>query len=94
MRIIKNSETELIYTPITNKRLIRNIEKDMYISVQHRTIHVINHIYRYTVYMENDQLYGSIVTLFDRTLENRRQSFEIDMERNIKHSLSSILDTI
>lgn len=94
MRVIKNSDSELIFTPITNKRLIRNVEKDMYISIQHRTIHVINHIYRYTVYMENDQLYYSIINLFDRTLEDRRQSFEIDMERNIKHSLSSILDTI
>jgi hypothetical protein len=94
MRIVKNEKSELIFTPISNKRLIRNEEKDMYISIQHRTIHVINHIYRYTVYMESDILYYSIIDLFDNTLEGRRHEAEIEMDRNIKHSLSSILDTI
>ena len=94
MRVIKNTESELIFTPVTNKRLIRNDKKDVYISIQHRTIHVINHVYRYTVYMENDQLYFSIINLFDKTLEDSRHKFEVEMERNIKHSLSSILDTI
>ena len=92
--LIPSKESNLQYAPISNKRYIKNDKKDMFIIIQDRTIRLINHVYSYNVYIENDKVYGEMLHIFDSELERRRLQLEDEIRSNIKHSLKSILDKV
>jgi len=92
--LISNQNSKLTIAPVSNKRYIKNDEKDMFIVINDRTISLINHVYSYNVYIENNKLYYDITQLFDNELEKRRVELEDEIKSNIKHSLKSILDKV
>lgn len=92
--LIPYPASKLQYAPLSNKRYIKNDDKDMFIVINDRIIHLINHVYSYNVYIENDKLYNEILSLFDSELERRRLLLEDEIKSNIKHSLKSILDKV
>ena len=80
-------------TPITNKRYIRNEKQDIFVILENYSVKVINHVYSYTIFLE-DKSWNSIVALFDNEVEERRLVFEKEITANIRHSLQNILKTI
>ena len=90
-RLIEDPRSKLTYAPISNKRFIKNEEKNMFIVIEQHTINLINHVYSYSVYLSNPSDYRSITDSFDKVLENTRQSLEDEIRSNIQHSLTSIL---
>ena len=93
-KLIQYSSSKLTIAPLSNKRYIKNDSNDMFIVIQDRTISLINHVYSYNVYIENDKLYYEILTHFDSELEKRRIELEDEIRSNIKHSLKSILEKV
>ena len=93
-KLIKYSSSKLTIAPLSNKRYIKNDNNDMFIVIQDRTISLINHVYSYNVYIENDKLYNDVLNHFDNELENRRIELENEIRSNIKHSLKSILEKV
>ena len=93
-KLIQYSSSKLTIAPLSNKRYIKNDSNDMFIVIQDRTISLINHVYSYNVYIENDKLYNEILTHFDSELEKRRIELEDEIRSNIKHSLKSILEKV
>jgi hypothetical protein len=93
-KLIQCSPSKLTIAPLSNKRYIKNDDNDMFIVIQDRTISLINHVYSYNVFIENDKLYNEVLTHFDNELEKRRLELEDEIRSNIKHSLKSILEKI
>lgn len=93
-KLVLNPNSNLTYAPKSTKRFIRNQTYNMFIVIQDRTIHLINHVYSYSVYIENTELYSNLLESFDTELEFRRQSLENEIRNNIQHSLKNIYDRI
>ena len=92
-KLIAKEETILLLTPISNKRYIRNEELQIFVILESYSVKVINHVYSYTVFLE-DKSWHSIVSLFDNEVEKRREEFENEITSNIKHSLQNIIKTL
>lgn len=93
-KLIPKSTSKLTIAPLSNKKYIKNDEQDMFIVIHERTISLINHVYSYNVYIENDKLFNEVINFFDKELEDRRMILEDEIRSNIKHSLKSILDKV
>jgi flagellar biosynthesis/type III secretory pathway protein FliH len=57
------------------------------------SVKVINHVYSYTVFLEETE-WNNIINTFDNEVEKRREDFEKEIVSNIKHSLQNILQNI
>lgn len=93
-KLIPKETSKLNYAPKSYKRFIKNDEYDMFIVIANRTIHLINHVYSYSVYIENSELYDDLLESFDSELEKRRDELEKEITNNIQHSLINILGKI
>jgi hypothetical protein len=93
-KLIPSESSKLTIAPLSNKRYIRNDDKDMFIVIQDGTISLINHVYSYNVFIEHNKLYEEVLSIFDSELENRRLLLEEEIRSNIKHSLKSILEKV
>ena len=58
------------------------------------TIHLINHVYSYSVYLQETSKFMELTKIFDKVLEDRREILEHEIRKNIQHSLSNILDKL
>jgi hypothetical protein len=92
-KLIYKEDTILLYTPISNKRYIRNEKHQIFVILEGHSVKVINHVYSYTVFLEQNTWKG-IIGVFDNELEKRREDFEKEITSNIKHSLQNILQHI
>ena len=93
-KIIETPDTFLYYTPISNKILIKNDSKEIYVLIQSRNVTIINHAYSYSIFIENDELYGSIMSLLNDTLEKEREGLEKEIKKKIQHSLMTISERL
>jgi hypothetical protein len=93
-KLITNPTSELTISPISHKRIIKNEEKNMYVVMEGYTIHLINHVYSYSVYLQETSKFIELTQIFDKVLEDRREVLESEIRKNIKHSLSNILDKL
>lgn len=93
-KLIQNSNSNLTLAPKSLKRFIKNDEFEMFIVIENRIINIINHVYSYSVYIENTELYSELIENFDNSLEDRRNYLENEIRNNIQHSLQDILSKI
>ena len=93
-KLINNPLSELTFSPISHKRIIKNEEKNMYIVMESYTIHLINHVYSYSVYLQDISKFNSLTQKFDKILEDKRQVLESEIRKNIQHSLRNILEKL
>ena len=93
-KMILHPYSKLNYSPISSKRIIKNETLNMYIVMESYTVHVINHVYSYSVYFQETEKYQSLTEIFDSTLEKRREEIELEIRNNIQHSLKKILDRL
>jgi hypothetical protein len=87
-----NPESHLFIAPISNKRYIKNDEKNMFIISEGPNLTIINHVYSYSVYIENPQLFSDFIDIFNKTMEEKRNQIETEIKKNIQHSLKNILE--
>jgi hypothetical protein len=92
-KLIDLEDTILLLTPLSDKRYIRNEEHEIFVILEGYNVKVINHVYSYTVYLEQDS-WRNIISIFDNEVERRRLTFEKEITSNIKHSLQNILQKI
>ena len=93
-KLINDPESKLTYAPISNKRFIKNEEKNMFVVIENYTINFINHVYSYSVYLSKTTDYNGIISNFDKVLESERQQLEDEIKNNIQHSLKTILEKL
>lgn len=93
-KLIHLQDSKLTTAPLSSKRYIKNDEYKMFIVIENRMVTLINHIYSYNVYFENDEYYREIVELIDNQVEKKRLELEEEIQSNIKHSLKNILNNL
>ena len=93
-KIIKLDDTLLYFTPLSEKRIIKNDNKEIYVVIHQRNITIINHVYSYSIYIESDELYNSVIDIFNETLEKKREVIELEIKSNIQHSLKTISEKL
>lgn len=93
-KLIQNPTSELSFSPLTTKRIIKNENLRMYIVMESNTIHLINHVYSYSIYLQDISKFHSLVESFDKILEEKREVLELEIRKNIQNSLMSILDKL
>jgi hypothetical protein len=93
-KLIKLPNTQLYIAPISNKKYIKNDDKNMFVVIESRNITLINHVYSYSVYIENDKLYEDLLDVFNLTMEEKRIELETEIKNNIQHSLKNILENL
>lgn len=92
-KLISKEDTILLLTPISNKRYIRNEELQIFVILEGHSVKVINHVYSYTVFLDQKP-WDNVILTFDTEVEKRRKNFEKEITSNIKHSLQNILKNI
>lgn len=92
LKVLDYEDTDLVFAPVSNKRFIINEQKGMAITIENRVVHIINHVYSYSIYMENNECYSKVLRKFDEISEKKKIELEDKLTNNIKHSLTKILE--
>jgi hypothetical protein len=93
-KMIQHPLSKLSFSPLSAKRIIKNESLSMYIVLESYTVHVVNHVYSYSVYFQDTTRFISLNNLFDQTMEKQREEIEVEIRSNIQHSLKKILDKL
>ncbi len=93
-KLIENESSVLTLAPLSQKRFIKNDELRMFIMIENRVINIVNHIYSYTLVIEDIDAYKEIISEFDNKLDTIRISLETEFRTNIQNSLKNILESI
>ena len=93
-KMIQHPMSKLSFSPLSAKRIIKNESLNMYIVLETYTVHVVNHVYSYSVYFQDSSSFIGLNNLFDQTLEKQREEIEVEIRSNIQHSLKKILDKL
>jgi hypothetical protein len=91
IKVISYPDTILMFTPTTELRYIKNDRKQIYITIDGRVINLINHVYSYNVFLENNEMFIKVRSSFDEEVEKRRKSLDEEIKSNIRYSLNTIL---
>lgn len=91
--LIKRADSELLISPLSGKRFIKNLDSQIYFIIQDGMVDIINHTYSYNVKITL-KAYQRIIKAFDTEVENRRQEMEDEIRSNVKHSLKTIFQTL
>lgn len=91
--LIKRADSELLISPLSGKRFIKNSHSQIYFIIQDGMVDIINHTYSYNVKITL-KAYQRLVKAFDMEVETRRQEMEDEIRSNVKHSLKSIFKTL
>jgi hypothetical protein len=92
-KMLENKETVLLVAPISSKRFMKNEKHGICVVFSGRTVEVVNHVYNYTVHLD-EKTWDLMIEDFNYELESRRIQFESEISKNIKYSLKTILKSI
>jgi len=93
-KLILNPESKLTLAPISMKRFIKYEPTDMFIIIETHAISLINHVYSYNIYIQDTNQYNELISMFDKTLEDKRQQMEDEIRGNIQQSFKNILNRL
>lgn len=93
-KLIISTESDLYLAPLSHKRIIVNEPKKIYVLIESRNITIINHVYSYNVYIENDELYNTLIDMFNSISEKKKEMIEKQIRNNIEHSLKKISESL
>ena len=92
-KLLAQKDTTLLIAPISSKRYMKNERHGIYVVFHGRSIEVVNHVYNYTVQVD-EKTWNMMIDDFNYELEERRIEFEGEISKNIKYSLKTILKSI
>jgi hypothetical protein len=92
-KLLKQNDTELIFAPVSEKKIIINDRLGIVVTLQHQQAFVTNHVYHYSILME-PRTWERVNYLFGNEIEKRRKSYETVIHSQINCSLTDILKKI
>lgn len=93
-KLLTMPSSKLTYAPLSNKRFLVNDEKSIYVIISDNVIDITNHDYSFSAYIQETSTYHKIIKKFDSILETDRVKIEEEIQKNIKHSLQIILNSL
>jgi hypothetical protein len=92
-KLIKQKDTILFISPISNKRYLKNIKLKIFMVIESHNVSIINHVYGYDISI-NTYSYNKIINLFDIRIDNDICLLESQYNNNIKYSLNDLNNKI
>lgn len=89
-KLILNSDTDMLISPISGRYYLKNANKDILIVMSASNISIINHIFGYDVSIPS-HLHDKLKEIFEEEVENRRCNMEEEYRKNVRHSLKQVL---
>ena len=93
LKVIKHPTTKFMIAPMSNKRYIENKELDIFITMDSNRVDLTNHVYHYSVKLNNRD-WERVTQIFDLETEKRRLNYEDIVNSQIKNSLHNVLERI
>ena len=75
MNLIDDESSELLMTPITNKRYIKNESKNLFVTIDSVNVNIVNDHCAYSVFL-NESLHTKLVDKFNEKIELKRSMME------------------
>lgn len=96
IKVLHDNNSELIYAPNSsprksNKRIIKN--GDIFVTVERNTLTVINGIYHYEVFID-DELFDYVVSKFNTRMESKSKKFQTEIKDKVTSRLEEIYKDI
>lgn len=92
-KLIGNPTTELIVSPLSSKKYIKNDDSKIFVILQGKVVQIINHTYSYSI-LTDDKTWEKIIELFNQEQERRCLKLESEVDVNIKRSLKNISNNL
>jgi hypothetical protein len=92
-KLINHPDSTFLIAPLSEKRYIKNEKLGIFILLNGLRLNITNHIYNYDIDI-CEGLFDKLSSIFDEKVEKIRLKFEIEMQGQIQHSLSKILDKV
>ena len=92
-KLINHPDSKFLIAPLSEKRYIKNEKLGIFILLNGLRLNITNHIYNYDIDI-CEGLFDKLSSIFDEKVEKIRLEFEIEMQGQIQHSLSKILDKV
>ena len=94
-KLLRDDNCELYLHPNFEKRYIKSDFLNVYVTIceNPNEINFINHQYAYNIKL-GERTYKNIKNEFDKTTEKRRADMEADFNKNIKHSLRIMSESL
>lgn len=89
-KLILNSDTDMLISPISGKYYLKNVNKNILIVMSVSNISIINHIFGYDVSIPS-HLHDKLKEIFEEEVENRRWDMEEEYRKNVRHSLKQVI---
>jgi hypothetical protein len=93
LKVIQHPDTKFMIAPMSNKRYLENKEIDIFITMDYGRIDLTNHVYHYSVKLNNRD-WERITKIFDTETEKRRLKYEDTINSQIKNSLHNVLEKV
>lgn len=90
-KLIYSDETSLMLAPISSTRFLKNDEKEISVVIHNRTITIVNKIYTYSTFIDNDKEYYNLINSFNRKMEKNTLQMESVIQTAVTNSLKSIM---
>lgn len=92
-KLVKESESELLTSPLSGQYYIRSEDKSMLIVLGNGQISIVNHVYGYNVPL-SQKCERSLTDVFLAEVEFRRNQMEQEYRNNVQHSLQAIIKNL
>ena len=76
MNLIDDESSELLMTPITNKRYIKNESKNLFVTIDSVNVNIVNDHCAYSVFL-NESLHTKLVDKFNEKIDARQDQQRI-----------------
>jgi len=92
-KLLKESESELLTSPLSGQYYIRSEDKSMLIVLGHSQLSIVNHVYGYNVPLSL-KCERMLTDTFLDEVESRRNQMEQEYRNNVQHSLKAIIKNL
>ena len=92
-RMVKSEASDLLISPISHKKYVKNDEKQVLLILDNYEITLINHVFSYTIRI-SQKTARNLSETFDIETENRRLQMETEFKNNVRHSLQTIITNL
>ena len=92
-KMVKSENSELLISPISNKKYVKNDDKQVLLILDDYQITLINHVFSYTI-RRSQKTARNLVDTFNVETERRRLEMEAEFKTNVRHSLQTIITNL
>ena len=92
-KMAKSEKSELLISPISDKRYVKNDERQVLLILDNYEITLINHVFSYTIRI-SQKTAKQLVDTFNTETEKRRLEMESEFKNNVRHSLQTIISSL